>query len=381
MTRSPDAAPSQGKSPTRGAIVVEQATKVYPGHSTAAIAGISLTVEPGEFISFLGPSGAGKTTTLSAIAGLTSLTGGRIRLDGRDVSTIRAHQRDLGVVFQNYALFPHMTAAQNIAFPLKQRRLAGPETVRLVAEALDMVHLRPLADRKPHQLSAGQQQRVALARALVYRPRAMLMDEPLSALDKHLREYLGQEIARIHRDLRMTFVFVTHDHQEAMALSDRIVVFNNGRIEQVGTPRSLYEHPATLFTAQFIGGSTVLPATLTPDGRLICAGFTLRAPAGGPAVPAGPVVAVVRAEHIHLQDTAAPPPVDRNQVEVLVVEAVYAGDHYLVRVQFPDATRGSALWPTGVALPGLPGQTVRASWDPEHQALVPQPPADAPGVS
>ncbi|MFC6234616.1 ABC transporter ATP-binding protein, partial [Leucobacter soli] len=224
---------------------------------------IDLAVQRGEFLTFLGPSGSGKTTTLNLIAGFIEPSTGTMQLNDQPLEKLKAHERNLGVVFQHYALFPHMTVADNVEYPLKQRKVPKEERKRRVAEALEMVRLSEYADRYPRQLSGGQQQRVALARAVVYDPPILLMDEPLGALDKKLREWLQMELRRIHRELGSTFIYVTHDQEEALVLSDRIVVFNEGSIEQVGTAHELYEAPRTLFVAKFIGESSVFSGELS----------------------------------------------------------------------------------------------------------------------
>ena len=221
--------------------------------ATTAVAGIDLTVGHGEFVTLLGPSGCGKTTTLALIAGFVPPSAGEIYLKGRSVADLPAFRRDIGVVFQDYALFPHMTAGQNVAFGLKMRKTAPNEIGQRVKEALDLVQLRGLAERRPLELSGGQRQRVALARALVIRPAVLLLDEPLSNLDLKLREEMRVEIAGIQRRLGITTVFVTHDQGEALVMSDRIAVMNAGRIEQIGRPAEIYEKPASRFVAEFIG--------------------------------------------------------------------------------------------------------------------------------
>ena len=223
-----------------------------------ALDGISLVVEPGEFVSLLGPSGSGKTTTLNLIAGFAKPTAGDILMDGRPIAELPPHRRDIGVVFQHYALFPQLTASENVAFPLRRRRVPKPEIRERVTSALEMVELEGLEDRHPRELSGGQQQRVALARAIVFNPRVLLMDEPLGALDRKLRDSLQRQIKRLHQELGITFVYVTHDQDEAMSLSERVAVFNNGRIEQIGTPVELYEQPNSRFVAEFLGESNVL---------------------------------------------------------------------------------------------------------------------------
>ncbi|MCQ0018084.1 ATP-binding cassette domain-containing protein [Actinomadura madurae] len=226
---------------------------------------VGIDVAPGEFVTLLGPSGSGKTTTLNMIAGFTEATSGEIRLHGRDISGLPPHRRGFGMVFQNYALFPHMTVEQNVAFPLRERGVGKRETRRRVGDALDLVDLGGLAGRRPNELSGGQQQRVALARAVVYSPSVLLLDEPLSALDRRLRQTLQHEIKRIHDELKLTFVFVTHDQEEAMVLSDRIAVFNRGRIERLDGPAELYNRPGTRFVATFLGESNIFAGRLTGD--------------------------------------------------------------------------------------------------------------------
>lgn len=226
--------------------------------SFVALDNISLHIRPGEFMTLLGPSGSGKTTTLNVVAGFTEITDGALEVGGASVVGVPAHKRNIGVVFQHYALFPHMTVGRNVAYPLTLRGLSRVERQKRVARALDLVKMADFAHRYPSELSGGQQQRVALARAIVFDPPLLLMDEPLGALDKKLREWLQLEIKRIHRELGTTFVYVTHDQEEALVLSDRIAVFNQGRIEQIGTGRQLYDEPATLFVGKFIGDSTTL---------------------------------------------------------------------------------------------------------------------------
>ncbi|MGV9847465.1 ABC transporter ATP-binding protein [Streptomyces sp. NPDC003442] len=335
-------------------ITISSVTKVFGGLQRPAVDNVSLTIAPGEFMTFLGPSGSGKTTMLSMIAGITSLTTGSICVDGQDISPLKPHKRNLGVVFQQYALFPHMSVAKNIAYPLQQRGMAKKDIAAKVDEALELVHLRDCADRLPRQLSGGQQQRVALARAVVYQPRALLMDEPLGALDKRLRDQLQREIARMHRELGMTFIFVTHDQHEALTLSDRIAVFNEGRIEQVGTPAELYEHPATLFVAQFLGESNTFSG---PDRT-------------------GSVV-VVRPERLDLRPHGSSIPPGHNSLEATVTNIVYVGNHHQVGLHFADNTQGTAMRLAGTPVPAMPGETVTVSWHPDHQAVVPDPAAAA----
>src|SRR4051794_16533896 len=224
-----------------------------------AVDEISLEIAGGEFLTLLGPSGSGKTTTLMMIAGFTEPSSGHIRLGDRPIDALPSYRRGFGMVFQNYALFPHMTAAENIGFPLKMRGVSSNDRARRVAGALEMVRLPDFGARYPNQLSGGQQQRVALARALVYNPPVLLMDEPLGALDKKLREEMQLEIKRIQKELGITAIYVTHDQEEALVMSDRIAVMNHGEIEQVDGPSRIYEHPATRFVADFIGESNIIP--------------------------------------------------------------------------------------------------------------------------
>ncbi len=234
-----------------------------------AVDGVDLDIARGEFFTMLGPSGSGKTTTLRLIAGFERPDGGVVQLQGKDVSDLPPYARDVNTVFQDYALFPHMTVRQNVEYGLRvKKRYAKDEMRRRASEALAMVRLEAYGDRKPAQLSGGQRQRVALARAIVNRPQALLLDEPLGALDLKLRQELQLELKQIQQDLGLTFIYVTHDQEEALTMSDRIAVFNEGRIEQVGTPAEMYEHPATEFVAGFIGTSNVLER----DGRR----FTVR---------------------------------------------------------------------------------------------------------
>lgn len=222
---------------------------------------LSFSISKGEFVSLLGPSGSGKTTLLMLLAGFEQVTGGEILIDGERVDNLPPHKRNMGVVFQNYALFPHMTIAENIAFPLKCRKMAKLDIKEEVHRVLEMVKLSHLADRLPSQLSGGQQQRIALARALVFKPEIVLMDEPLGALDKQLREHMQMELRELHKQLGLTVVFVTHDQNEAITMSDRVAIFNAGKIEQAASPKEIYFKPNTKFVADFIGQTNLIPAT------------------------------------------------------------------------------------------------------------------------
>jgi putative spermidine/putrescine transport system ATP-binding protein len=242
-------------------LTISQLSKRYGDF--VALAPTDLIVSQGEFLTLLGPSGSGKTTLLSLIAGLARPDGGQVLINGIDVTHGAPYERDIGMVFQNYALFPHMTIAENIAFPLKMRKAGAGAIKSQVSEILDMVHLPHVADRFPRELSGGQQQRIALARCMVYKPSIILMDEPLGALDKKLRDHMQLEIKRIHRELGTTIVYVTHDQEEAMTMSDRICLMNGGAIEQLGSPADLYFRPRSVFVADFLGESNLLDAVVT----------------------------------------------------------------------------------------------------------------------
>ena len=239
--------------------------KTYDGEQLVVRA-LDLDIQRGEFLSLLGPSGSGKTTTLMMLAGFESPTAGDILLDGKQITRTPPHKRNFGMVFQNYALFPHLTVGQNVAYPLTVRKVPKAEQAERVKKALDMVRLSGMADRLPARLSGGQQQRVALARALVFNPQLVLMDEPLGALDKQLREHMQIELKELHRQLGVTFVYVTHDQGEALTMSDRVAVFNEGVIQQLADVESLYETPSNRFVAGFVGDSTVITGTLQGSG-------------------------------------------------------------------------------------------------------------------
>ena len=285
-----------------GYLSLREVRKSYAG-LVVAVDGVSLEVAKGEFVTFLGPSGSGKTTTLMMIAGFEHPDAGTISIGGRDIGPVPPHARNIGVVFQNYALFPHMTIAENVGFPLRMRKVAAAEARRRVEAALAMVGLAMRADRRPRELSGGQQQRVALARALVFQPDLLLLDEPLGALDKNLREQMQVEIRRIHRELGITTVYVTHDQTEAMTMSDRIAVFNNGRIEQAAPPLDVYFRPATRFVGGFVGDSNFLDAVVTDprQGVLEAEGLgRLLGPAPIAAARGARVQALLRPEAIHI---------------------------------------------------------------------------------
>jgi len=276
-------------------VALDGVVKRFPG--VTALDGVSLVLAPGEFVALLGPSGCGKTTALRVLAGLEPADEGRILIDGDDVARVPTHQRDIGMVFQSYSLFPHMTARDNVEFGLRMRRVPTADRRRRADEALELVGLATQGTRYAHQLSGGQQQRVALARALVTRPRVLLLDEPLSALDAKVRVQLREEIRRIQTELGITTVFVTHDQEEALAVADRVAVMCEGRIEQIGTPEELYTRPASAFVAEFVGLSTALVGVV--DGAAVQV-HGQRLPLLSPAEHGAAVVARVRPEDILL---------------------------------------------------------------------------------
>jgi spermidine/putrescine ABC transporter ATP-binding subunit len=290
--------------------------------SVTALAGVDLDVAEGELLTILGPSGSGKTTLLKIVAGFEFPDEGTVLLGNSDVTLAPPRTRDVGMVFQNYALFPHMTVAQNVAFPLEMRRMPKPERERRVAEALALVELAEYGHRLPRQLSGGQQQRVALARAIVFNPRLLLLDEPFGALDRKLREVMQLEVRRLQRRLKLTTLFITHDQEEALILSDRIAVMNAGRIEQIGLPDDVYARPATRFVADFVGESNLLDAVAHAGAGADAAGFgavALAAPAGAPGAKA---TLLVRPEALRI---GAPASGLANQARGTIIETVFLG--------------------------------------------------------
>jgi putative spermidine/putrescine transport system ATP-binding protein len=297
--------------------------------SLRVVDNLSLDVAAGEFVSLLGPSGSGKTTLLMMLAGFETPSAGEIWLDGRRIDQVPPHRRGLGVVFQNYALFPHLSVAANVAFPLEMRSVGKAEIAEKVHRVLDMVQLTTMADRKPSQLSGGQQQRVALARALVFEPSVVLMDEPLGALDKKLREQMQLDIRALHRRLGLTILFVTHDQSEALTMSNRIAVFNHGRIEQIATPREIYDRPATRFVAEFIGETNLIEGIVEQADALQAVvrsplGKTVEVQASRLFEPGQKVLVSVRPERMVLNEL---PTLGRNSFPTRIVDTVYQGDH------------------------------------------------------
>jgi len=337
----------------RAVVELQGCTRAYG--SVRAVEALDLVVVEGEFLSLLGPSGCGKTTTLNLIAGFVEPTAGRILIDGEDVTGRPPHLRGLGVVFQSYALFPHLTVFENVAFGLRERKVPAAEITRRVGQALALVRLEGREGQRPAQLSGGMQQRVALARALVYRPRVVLLDEPLAALDKRLREEMRFELRAIQRSVGITTIFVTHDQAEALGLSDRIAVMRAGRIEQLGAPREIYERPATRFVADFIGASTVLRGRAVAADRVeVAPGAILQLAAARALVAGAEVDLAIRPERVRL----APAP-GANVVEARIEGLVYQGAQTELSARLADGQRVLVFVTEPAPAPLAPGQSVR----------------------
>ena len=358
QTRSEPTAEAAARSGS-GYLRLRKVVKSYDGRSNA-VDEVSIDVARGEFVTFLGPSGSGKTTTLLMIAGFEYPGAGAIELAGADLSAMPPYRRNIGMVFQSYALFPHMTAWKNVVFPLKMRRFPRHEMKARTERMLELVGLRQLADRYPRELSGGQQQRVALARALVFNPDVLLLDEPLGALDKNLREQMQLEIKRIHRELGITMIYVTHDQSEAMTMSDRIAVFRDGRIEQTGSPLEIYHRPVNRFVGEFIGESNFLAGRLDPaqPGSIALAGIGPARVSPPPALPAGEVEVMIRPERLRL---LAPGQTADNELKLVVEDTINHGDSVLVLGRTQGVMlRARVLGGDGVAL--APGTAIRLGW-------------------
>jgi putative spermidine/putrescine transport system ATP-binding protein len=348
-------------------VTIRGITKRYG--STTVLHGIDLDVKSGEFVTLLGPSGSGKTTILMILAGFVRPNAGSIRVGEEEIVAMPPHKRNVGMVFQNYALFPHMDVFQNVAFPLRQRAMRMTEITSRVREALDLVQLAEYAERRVDQLSGGQRQRVALARAIVFEPRILLMDEPLSALDKKLRERMQIEIRHLHERLGMTTIYVTHDQREAITMSDRVAVMNAGRIAQLAPPKDLYARPQNRFVAEFIGESSFLPVEIR-GASVTCGGQTLRMAQKAVSGP-GRQWLVIRPEKLSILNGQADPSL--NQFEGQVKEVVYQGESFLCYVTLPDGSELSLRnYSRGDALARLPeaGQSIRLGLSPEDTVLV-----------
>jgi spermidine/putrescine transport system ATP-binding protein len=345
-----------------------------------AVDAINLEVRDGEFFSLLGPSGCGKTTTLRMIGGFEEPTSGLIELNGQDVTWLPPYRRNVNTVFQNYALFPHLTIADNIAFGLKRRGVKGDEVKKRVAEALELVQLTGYEHRKPTQISGGQAQRVALARALINRPSVLLLDEPLGALDLKLRKQMQVELKRIQQEVGITFIYVTHDQEEAMTMSDRIAVMNKGKYEQLGEPETLYERPKTRFVAGFLGVSNLIPAKAdgTADAYSVLrmsGGTPVRVPRALLEGRTGPLALGVRPEKIRLKERKDEIGGQYNRLDGVVRDASYLGVSTSYIVELADERRVTVfeqnveratkaeLW--------SPGEEVALTWLPEHSFVVP----------
>ncbi|MEO4048836.1 ABC transporter ATP-binding protein [Pseudomonas sp. CAU 1711] len=349
--------------------------KSYDGESLI-VKDLNLDIRKGEFLTLLGPSGSGKTTSLMMLAGFETPTAGEILLAGRSINNVPPHKRDIGMVFQNYALFPHMTVAENLAFPLSVRGMNKTDVTERVKRALSMVQLDSFRNRYPAQLSGGQQQRVALARALVFEPQLVLMDEPLGALDKQLREHMQMEIKHIHQRLGVTVVYVTHDQGEALTMSDRVAVFHQGEIQQIAPPRDLYEAPSNTFVAQFIGENNRLAGELVArDGERctvrLARGEQVQALAVRVGAPGEPVSLSIRPERVRINGASEN---CANRFSGRVAEFIYLGDHVRVRMEVCGNPSFFVKQPIAELDPALRvGDVVPLGWHVEHvRALDPQ---------
>ena len=374
----PTAAASTRPAPRDPVITLEHVVKRFGSY--VAVQEADFAIERGEFFSLLGPSGCGKTTTLRMIAGFEQPTAGRILLEGKDVSRVPPYHRNVNTVFQHYALFPHMTVTDNVAFGPRSQKVGTEETRRRVQELLDVVRLAQFADRKPAQLSGGQQQRVALARALANYPSALLLDEPLGALDLKLRQAMQIELKRIQREVGITFIYVTHDQEEALTMSDRIAVMNEGRVEQIGTPPEIYHSPTSVFVANFIGVANLIPAIVQqcegPEATVLVAGkHRVPVPLGTQRLRiGGPATVMVRPERLRLGAAA---PADGAGVPVTVETAVFQGPVVRCTLRVADGSQIVAHVGPEQALPDLhPGLALWVSWDRTAARLLPS--ADGP---
>jgi spermidine/putrescine transport system ATP-binding protein len=375
MTATIPSRRQQSTGDTAPAIALVGVAKEYHAHGDVVVAvrGVDLAIAEGEFFSMLGPSGCGKTTTMRMIAGFEEPTRGSVFLRDVDVTDVAPNKRDVNMVFQSYALFPHMSVFDNVAFGLKRKKVSGPEIKRRVGEMLEIVDLVGREKRSPRELSGGQQQRVAVARALVNRPRALLLDEPLGALDLKLRQHMQVELKRIQREVGVTFVYVTHDQNEALTMSDRIAVMNDGAIEHLGTPRDIYERPATKFVAGFIGTSNLLSGSVSTvaGGHAVIQlgpGEQIVVPVTDAAVRTGDTMELsVRPEKIDLR--TGPPGTDgRSVVRGVVTEVVYLGTSTTYNVTTSTGA-GVVVFDQNASSAediAIRGDNVYLSWNPQH---------------
>jgi putative spermidine/putrescine transport system ATP-binding protein len=357
--------------PSRGsALELRNLSKTYG--TIAAVRNISLRVEAGEFVALLGPSGSGKTTTLMMVAGFAVPDSGQVLLNGIEITALPPHKRNLGMVYQNYALFPHLTIERNVAFPLEMRGVARDEMSRRVGQALERVHLAEMKSRYPRQLSGGQQQRVALARALVFEPPVLLMDEPLGALDRRLRVEMQREIKSIQRELVITSVYVTHDQEEALGMADHVVVLHDGRVEQAASPTDLYDRPANAFVAEFIGAANLLSARVCEAGgprtMLTEGGLRLLVADGARLTPNTRVTAIIRPERIAI---ACAYRSDAGAVPARVAETSFSGGQWRYRVQLFTGEHMLVVQNNVGTPPFAVGTAVSLSWKPEDVWIIP----------
>jgi len=339
--------------------------------STEALKDITLNIEPGEFVSLLGPSGSGKTTLLGALGGFVMPSSGSVWVGDQDMTYMPPHKRNIGIVFQSYALFPHMSVGENVAFPLRARRLPKSTWPERVKQALAMVELDGYQDRGVSQLSGGQRQRVALARAIVFEPRLILMDEPLSALDKQLRETMQIELRRLHRKLGATVVYVTHDQREALTMSDSVAILKDGELVQIGAPETLNNNPKDSFVASFIGDSTLLPVTRIDEHTVQLGTHTLRS--AMPIAPHAELLLAIQTQKLLIDDGQHEP--DINRLPCRVMEAVYQGDSLRLFLELEDGTSISMRQPSHhTALQKIPplGERLSVVLHPEDTIIVPR---------
>ena len=371
----------------QGSVELIDVTKRFA--DVVAVDNISLAVQPAEFLSLLGPSGCGKTTTLRMLAGFEEPTAGRIRISGHEVQGVPPHRRDVNTVFQHYALFPHMSVAENVAYGLRQKKVDRAEISRQVGEILEMVKMAPLANRRPRQLSGGQAQRVALARALVNRPSLLLLDEPLGALDRKLREEMQIELKLLQSQVGITFIFVTHDQGEALSMSDRIAVMLDGHVEQLADPDTIYDHPASAFVAGFIGQQNFFDGTARENGTVVEGdGWTIRSSNGSrDAVDGRAALAAIRPEAVQLTEEQPQDPA--NSVRGTLAGVSHLGDV----IQFVVLTPGQKEILCRMPRPRAPklavGGDVWCVWDTDHvhvfdamqaEVVLADPAADATGT-